>query len=147
MRPCTNHHQVQHLPQLPPNTMPVLQDRKGCEMTIGKEGSYQAQPRFWGPVLVQELLHDAHWDQESLCSVLNVKSHTSGVHGYGLAALLWRSLCYFQLNPSRIAMPKMLYNRAQAVGSCVRLPSSFMSSSYLVAKLHSFLNTPNCGRY
>lgn len=59
-------------------------------MTIGKEGSYQAQPRFWGPVLVQELLHDAHWDQESLCSVLNVKSHTSGVHGYGLAALLWR---------------------------------------------------------
>jgi hypothetical protein len=46
----------------------------------------------------------------------------------------------------RTPLSKMLNNRAQTVGNCVRFPSSFMSSSCLVVKLHSFLNTPNCAR-
>jgi len=47
----------------------------------------------------------------------------------------------------RTPLPEVLNNRAQTVGNCVRFPSSSMSSSHLVTKLHSFLNTPNCGRY
>ena len=63
------------------------------------------------------------------------------MQGYGLAALLWRSLCYFQFNPSHTIV-KDANNRAQTVGNCVRFPNSFMSSSHLVVKLHSFLKPP-----